>query len=41
MVIRKIRKLRGGTRVKFEVVRGKGERREITVVLGEKPSSGR
>jgi S1-C subfamily serine protease len=41
MVIRKIRKLRAGTRVHFEVVRGKGERREITVTLGEKPSSGR
>jgi S1-C subfamily serine protease len=41
MVIRKMRKSRAGTRVRFEVVRGKGERREITVSLGEKPSTGR
>jgi S1-C subfamily serine protease len=39
-VIRKLRKLRAGTRVRFEVVRGRGESREVSVTLGEKPASG-
>jgi S1-C subfamily serine protease len=40
MVIRKIRRLRAGSRVRFEVIRGKGERKTVTVALEEKPSSG-
>jgi S1-C subfamily serine protease len=40
MVIRKIRKLRAGSRVQFEVIRGKGERKTVTVTLEQKPSSG-
>ncbi len=41
MVIRKIRKLRGGSKVHFVVVRSGKERREITVTLGEKPANSR
>jgi S1-C subfamily serine protease len=41
MVIRKIRKLRAGSQLRFEVVRGKGERREVTVTLAEKPAGSR
>jgi S1-C subfamily serine protease len=40
MVIRKIRKLRAGGRVRFEVIRGKTEHKSVTVALEEKPSSG-
>jgi S1-C subfamily serine protease len=41
VVIRKIRKLRSGSHARFEVLRGKGERRTVSVTLQEKPSGSR
>jgi S1-C subfamily serine protease len=41
MVIRKIRKLQSGSRIRFEVLRGRGERKPVTVTLQEKPSGNR
>jgi S1-C subfamily serine protease len=39
MVIRKIRKLRAGDRIRFDVVRGRGELRKITLTLSQKPAT--
>ncbi len=41
MVIRKIRKLRAGNKVRFEVVNNRGERRELALSLSEKPATKR
>jgi S1-C subfamily serine protease len=41
MVIRKIRKLRAGDRIRFEVVGSRGGLRKITLTLSQKPASRR
>jgi S1-C subfamily serine protease len=41
MVIRKIRKLRAGDRIRFEVVGSRGGVRKITLTLDQKPASRR
>ncbi len=39
MVIRKIRKLRAGDNIRFEVVRGRGELRKVILTLSQKPAT--
>jgi len=40
-VIRKIRKLRAGDRIRFEVVGSRGGTRKVTLTLGQKPATRR